>query len=159
MPSQIKPTCSIFILHNLQGHSSAYLILDLNIDQGVTFLSSLGKIFQILAPKAVIVSVPYFKESTMLLLRLSAFQKCYIKYLSLKSSSMITEFKLFFVLNHSSSYYLVFQGPSTSCLTLNLPVKVGGHWCCECEDIRFFVRHVTTLSKGHMTWSVGSPSP
>ena len=40
MPSQIKPTRSIYISHNLKGLSSVsqFLILDLNIDKDVSSL-------------------------------------------------------------------------------------------------------------------------
>ena len=59
------------------------------------YSQSLGKIFQILAPKEVIVSVPYLTELTLLLLKVSAFRKLYVKFLNLKTSSMITGFKSF----------------------------------------------------------------
>ena len=100
MASKIKPTRWINVLHNLQGHLSVFqlLILDLNVDKDVSSLKSLGKIFQILSPKEVIVSVPYLTEFTLLLLRISAFQKLYVEYLNLKISSKITGFKSFFVL-------------------------------------------------------------
>ena len=40
MPSQIKPTRWIYVLHNLEGHSSdsQFLILHLNIDCDVSSL-------------------------------------------------------------------------------------------------------------------------
>ena len=99
IPSQRKPIRWIYVLYNLQGYLSVpqYLILDLNIDKDLSSLQLLGKIFQILAPKKVIVSVPYVIEFTLLLLRVSAFQKLYVKFLNLKTSSMITGF------NHSLS--------------------------------------------------------
>ena len=61
MPNKIKPTRWIYVLHNLQGHSSVsqFLIFNLNVDKNVSSLQSLGKMFQIAAPKEVIVSVPY----------------------------------------------------------------------------------------------------
>ena len=54
------------MLHNLQGHLSVFqfLILVLNVDKDVSSLKSLGKIFEILTPKEVIVSVPYLTELT-----------------------------------------------------------------------------------------------
>ena len=55
------------------------------------YSQSLGKIFQILAPKEVIVSVPYLTELTLLLLKVSAFRKLYVKFLNLKTSEMGTE--------------------------------------------------------------------
>ena len=77
MPGHIKPTRWIYVLHNLEGHSSVsqFSILDLNIDENVSSLQPLGKIFQVLALKEVIVSVPYLTELTLLLLRVSAFRK------------------------------------------------------------------------------------
>ena len=40
MPSQIKSTRLIYVLHNLQGHLSVsqFLILDLNVDKDVSSL-------------------------------------------------------------------------------------------------------------------------
>ena len=40
MPSQTKPTRWVYVLHNLQGHSSVFqfLILDLNLDKDVSSL-------------------------------------------------------------------------------------------------------------------------
>ena len=75
MPNQIKPTRWIYVLYNLQGLKSVsqFLILDLNVDKDVSSLYSLGNIFQILAPKEVIVSVPYLTEFTLLLLRVLNF--------------------------------------------------------------------------------------
>ena len=77
MSSQRKPIRWIYVLHNLQGHSSVsqFLILDINVDKDVSSLYSLGKIFQILALKEVIVSVPYLTKLTMLVLRVSALRK------------------------------------------------------------------------------------
>ena len=77
LSSQIKPIRCICILHNLQAHLSVsqFLILDLNVDKDVSSFYSLGKIFQILAPKEVIVSVPFIIEFILLLLRVSEFQK------------------------------------------------------------------------------------
>ena len=75
MPSQIKPTCWTYVLHNLEGHLSVsqFLIPDLNVDKDVSSLWSLGKIFQILAPKEVIVLVPYLTEFTLILLNSHCF--------------------------------------------------------------------------------------
>ena len=75
MPNQIKPTRWIYVLYNLQGLKSVsqFLILDLNVDKDVSSLYSLGNIFQILAPKEVIVSVSYLTEFTLLLLRVLNF--------------------------------------------------------------------------------------
>ena len=103
MPSQIKATRWIYVLYNLQGYSSVsqLLIFNLNVDKDISSLSLLGKIFQILAPKEVIVSVPYLTEFTLLLLRVSAFRKLYVKFLNLKTSYMITRFKPFFVVKIS----------------------------------------------------------
>ena len=82
MPSHIKPTRWTYVLHNLQGQLSVsqFLILELNVDKDVGSLESLGKIFQILTPKEVIVSVPYLTEFTLFLLRVSAFRKFYAKF-------------------------------------------------------------------------------
>ena len=70
MPSQTKPTRWISVLHNLQGHSSdsQLLFLNLNVDKEIISLFLLGKIFQILAPKTVIASVPYSRSFALLLL-------------------------------------------------------------------------------------------
>ena len=40
IPSQIKPTRSIYVLHNLQGHLtvSQFLSLDINVDKDVSSL-------------------------------------------------------------------------------------------------------------------------
>ena len=57
--------------------------------------------FKILALKEVIASVLYLTELTLLLLRVSAYQKLYAKFLKLKTSSMITGFKPIFVLKIS----------------------------------------------------------
>ena len=40
MPSQIKPAHWIYVLHNVEGHLSVFLflILDLNVDNGITVL-------------------------------------------------------------------------------------------------------------------------
>ena len=105
MPSHIKPTRWTYVLHNLQGQLSVsqFLILELNVDKDVGSLESLGKIFQILTPKEVIVSVPYLTEFTLLLLRVSAFRKFYAKFWNLKKSNMITGFKLFFVVKISEA--------------------------------------------------------
>ena len=94
MPGQIKPTRWTYVLHNLQGHSSVsqFLILDLNVYKIVSSLQSLGKIFQILALKEAIVLVPHLTELTLLLLRVFAFQKIWVKFLNLKTFSMITKF-------------------------------------------------------------------
>ena len=62
-------------------------------------LQSLGKIFQILAPKEEIVLVPCLTEFTLVLLRVSTFRKLYVTFSSLKTSSITTGFKIFFVLN------------------------------------------------------------
>ena len=62
-------------------------------------LQSLGKIFQILAPKEAILLVPCLTEFTLVLLRVSKFQKLYVTFLSLKTSSITAGFKFFFVLN------------------------------------------------------------
>ena len=90
-------------MHNLKQHSSVsqFLTLDLNADKDVSSFQLLGKTFQILLPKEVIVSVPYLTEFTLLLLRVSAFQKLYVKLLNLKTSSIITGFKPSFVLKIS----------------------------------------------------------
>ena len=73
MPSHIKLTRWIYVLHNLQRNSPAsqFLILNLNVDKDVTSLQQLGKIFQILALEEIVVSVPYLTELTLLLLRVS----------------------------------------------------------------------------------------
>ena len=61
MPIKIKPTRWIYVLHNLQGHSSVsqFLVFNLKVDKNVSSLQSLGKMFQIAARKEVIVSIPY----------------------------------------------------------------------------------------------------
>ena len=84
MSSQLKSTRWIYVLNNLQGHSSVsqFLILDLNIYMDVSSLYSLGKFFQILATKKVIVSVLYLTEFSLLLLRVSTFQNLYVKFLN-----------------------------------------------------------------------------
>ena len=100
MPSKVRPTRWIFELHNLQEHLSGpqFLFLDLNINKCVTFLQSSHKIFQSLALKEAIVSLPYLAEFTLLLLRVFTFRKVYVKFLNLKISSVVTGFKPFFVL-------------------------------------------------------------
>ena len=35
------------------------------------------------------------------------------------------------------------------------PVEFGGHGYCESEDTAFLICHMTTLSNGYMTWSLG----
>ena len=87
----------MYVFHNLQrnSHASQFLILNLTFDKDVNSLQSLGKIFQILALEEVIVSVPYLTELTLLLLRVSTLRKLYLKFLNLKTSSMITGFKAF----------------------------------------------------------------
>ena len=138
IPNQIKPTRWIYVLHNLQGHLSVsqFLFLDLNVDKDVSCLQFLGKIFQILAPKKVIVSVPYLTELTLLLLKVSTFQKLYAKFLNLKTSSMITGFKLFFVLKISEASIFrflwcidtdYFASPTAERLTHNLYKQFSGH--------------------------------
>ena len=75
MPSQIKPTRLIYVLHNLHDRHlsvSQFLILDLNVDKDV---SSLWSLVKVLAPKEVIAPVPYLTEFTLLLMRVSAFRK------------------------------------------------------------------------------------
>ena len=100
MPSPIEPTRWIYELldciaglHYLQVHSSVskFWILDLTAD----------KDFRTLAHKEVTFSVPYLTEFTLLLLRVSTFRKLYVKILNLKTSSMITGFKPFFILKTS----------------------------------------------------------
>ena len=100
MPSQIKATRWIYVLHNMQGYSSVsqLLIFNLNVDKDISSLSLLGKIFQILAPKEVIVSVPYLTEFTLLALRVFPFQKSFVEFLNLKTSYMITGFRPFYLL-------------------------------------------------------------
>ena len=86
---------------NLQGHLSLsqFLILDLNFDKDVKLFAALGKIFQILALKEAIVLAQRLTEFTLVLLRVSTFRKLYVTFLSLKTSSITTGFKFFFVLN------------------------------------------------------------
>ena len=100
MHSQTKLTRCIFVWHNLQGYSSVFqfLIMDLNIGKDFSYLQSLGKIFKILAPEEVIFTVPYLTEVTLLLFRASKVRKLYVRFLNLKTSSTITGFKPFFFL-------------------------------------------------------------
>ena len=89
MPSQIKPTRSIYVFDNLEGHSlvSQIFILNLNIDKDV---SSMLSTFQILALKIVIVSVLCLTEFTLLLLRVSVFRKLYVKLLNLEAKLFVS---------------------------------------------------------------------
>ena len=98
--SQIKPTRQIYALYNLQEHSSVsqFLMLFLKVDKDVSSFQPLGKILEILALKEVIVSAPYLTEFTLLLLTYFALEKLHVRFLTLKTSSMITGFKTFFVL-------------------------------------------------------------
>ena len=66
MSGQIKPTGGTYIWHNLQGHSSGspFLTVDLNSEKYVSSLYSFGKIFHVLAPREVNVTVSYLTEFT-----------------------------------------------------------------------------------------------
>ena len=59
---------------------SQFLTLDFNINKQVNSVI-IGKRFQILAPEEVIVLVPDLTESTLFLLRYSAFRKFYVTFL------------------------------------------------------------------------------
>ena len=82
MRSQIKPTCWIYVLHNLHRHSSVsqLLILYLNVEQDVRSLKSLAQIFKLLTLKKIIVSVTYLTEYTLFILRVLTFQKLFVKF-------------------------------------------------------------------------------